>query len=107
MHSQIHDRHIFDGHLVHSNKNFNTSTDFVKPDPDRIRIGFMPRTPYAPYVPHIFHSPYIPYIPHVPSVPYVSYILHIPFILCIPYIHYIPSLYPTVHPRSIYSACMG
>jgi hypothetical protein len=26
----------FDGHVVHSNTHFNTFTDFVKPDPNRV-----------------------------------------------------------------------
>ena len=38
--SQIHDHHALDGHLVHSNTNFNTLTHYVKPD----LIRFRPRT---------------------------------------------------------------
>ena len=38
--SQIHDNREFDGHLVYSNTNVNTFTDYVKPDPMRV----LPRT---------------------------------------------------------------
>jgi hypothetical protein len=34
MYSQTHNRHEFDGDLVHNNTNCNTFTDFVKPDPN-------------------------------------------------------------------------
>ena len=46
MHSQVHHRHEFDGHFVHSNTNFNTFTDVVKLDPKRV----LPHTAYGHFL---------------------------------------------------------